>query len=102
MISDLLGTLSSLCLSFLHTSCSKMTEVTFSYGEKKKRIVLSGTESESAVLQELSIAFMLPPNTDIVGLKNLDTGRIYSLSEVISRPETFGKSDALLVIDRIG
>ena len=78
-----------------------MSEVTFSYGQKKKRIVLSGTESESALRQELNVAFSLPPNTEIAGLKNLDSGRVYPLAEVLFRPQTFSNSEALIVVDRI-
>lgn len=99
---DLLGTLSSRRKSFIQTSYSKMSEVTFSYGQKKKRIVLSGKESESALQQELSLAFSLPPNTEIAGFKDLGSGRVYSFAELLARPDTFANSEALIVVDRIG
>lgn len=99
---DLLGTLSSRPKSFIQTSYSEMSEVTFSYGQKKKRIVLCGTESESALQQELSVAFSLPPNTEIAGVKDLGSGRFYSFAEVLSRPESFANSEVLIVVDRIG
>ena len=74
--------------------------MTFSFGQQTKRMTLSGTESEVAVQQELCSAFGFPPNTEITGIKNGNTGRVYSFTEVITRPGVVADSEALILVGR--
>lgn len=96
----LLGTLSLHWRWLIQTCSLRMAEVTFSFGQQTKRMTLSGTESEVAVQQELCSAFGFPPNTEITGIKNGNTGRVYSFTEVITRPGVIADSEALVLVGR--
>ena len=77
-----------------------MTEVLFSLGSKMERILITNQDTEAIIGEKLAQVFGISYPSDIIGVRNIETGRIYSLQEIISDPSVFDGNTGSIVIGR--
>ena len=63
-----------------------MSEVSFSLGNRVERIPITKEDTDSSVEQKLVDIFGINASAGIYGIRNSETGQIYSLLEIRSNP----------------
>ena len=63
-----------------------MSEVSFSLGNRIERISITKEDTDTLVEQKLIEIFGINSSAGIYGIRNSETGRIYSLLEILSNP----------------
>ena len=93
-----MGTLSSSGCSRSEPYKEEMSEVALSLGNKVERILIQPTDSESCFHEKLCKTFGFSMETDITGIKNQTTGRIYSTAEIVKNPLVLSDSVGTIII----
>ena len=93
-----MGTLSSSGCSRSEPHKEEMSEVALSLGNKVERILIQPTDSESCFHEKLCKSFGFSMETDITGIKNQNTGRIYSTAEIVKNPLILSDSVGNIII----
>ena len=75
----------------------KMSEVSLSLGGKVKSILVSTSESVVSFECKIKQLFGIDSNTDIYGIRDEATAKIYSVEEVFSNPSIFSKSTGSII-----
>jgi hypothetical protein len=63
-----------------------MSEVSFSLGNRVERISITKEDTDSSVEQKLVDIFGINATAGIYGIRNSETGQIYSLLEIRANP----------------
>lgn len=63
-----------------------MSEVSFSLGDRVERISITKEDTDSSVEQKLVDIFGINASAGIYGIRNRETGQIYSLFEIRTNP----------------
>lgn len=79
-----------------------MSEIVLSCGSKTEQIPVMPTDSEVSFREKLCNAFGISANTEITGIKNTRTGRIYSVEEIAHNPRLLADASGTVIIGCTG
>ena len=66
-----------------------MSEVLLCYGNRAERIPLSDGETEATLEKKLAETFQIPNISELFGIQDPQTRRVYSLQEILAAPFLF-------------
>lgn len=75
-----------------------MSEVLLCYGNRAERIPLSDGETEATLEKKLAETFQIPNISELFGIQDPQTHRVYSLQEILAAPFLFRSQVGTVII----
>lgn len=75
-----------------------MSEIVLSFGNKTEQIPVMPTNAEVSFREKLCSVFGISASTEITGIKNTRTGRIYSVEEIAHSPQLLADASGMIIV----
>ena len=75
-----------------------MSEVLLSYGNRVERIPVSDGETEATLEKKLAETFQIPNISELFGIQDPQTRRVFSLQEIVAAPFLFRSQVGTIIV----